>query len=334
MQPINTWRRAVSALIMISALVASLPGFGADNKDADSLGADADRPIERFEYESGEQVEELAISLNYTPEAWQAGIREVPRLYITKVPPRWRDKTSEDMPVVDKKRAFFRLLGPLVLRANELIQADRQQLESIVDALRADKTLSSEEQAFLRETAIAYKLAEEESEIDITDRALQDELIQRVDTLPPSLVLAQAAEESGWGTSRFAVEGNALFGMWTWGDEGIRPEQQRSEHGDHKIASYETPLQSVMAYMRNLNTHRSYEILRARRAELRRSGARVTGWELAKTLTQYSERGQGYVDALHGLMKTNMLMPTDDAYLGDGPTILLIPVGEGASPGI
>ena len=85
-----------------------------------------------------------------------------------------------------------------------------------------------------------------------------------------------------------------------------------------------------MAYMRNLNTHRSYTALRARRAELRRSGAKVTGWELAKTLTQYSERGQAYVDSLHGLMKTNMLMATDDAYLGDGPTIMLIPAGEGS----
>ena len=117
MQSLNAWRRAASALVVISALVASLLGCGADNNDAYSFGVDADRPVERFEYESGEQVEELAISLNYTPEAWQAGIREVPRLYITKVPQRWRDKTSEEMPVVDKKRAFFRLLGPLILHA-------------------------------------------------------------------------------------------------------------------------------------------------------------------------------------------------------------------------
>jgi len=324
------WRRLASVVITMISLGVILSGCDTGNQGIGSSGIDTDRPVERFKYDSPEQVEELAISLDYTPEAWQAGIREVPRLYITKVPPRWRDKTSDEMPVVDKKRAFFRLLGPLVLHANELIQSDRQQVQSIVEALRAGKTPGSKEQAFLRETAIAYKVADEESDLDVTDRALQDELLRRVDTLPPSLVLAQAAEESGWGTSRFAVEGNALFGMWTWDDEGIRPEQQRSEHGDHKIASYKTPMESVMAYMRNLNTHRSYETLRARRAELRRSGAKVTGWELAKTLTKYSERGQGYVDSLHGLMKTNVLMPTDDAYLGDGPTILLIPVGKGS----
>jgi len=307
-----------------------LSGCEAGDQEIGASGIDRDRPVERFKYDSPEQVEELAQRLNYTPEAWQAGVREVPRLYITTVPSRWRDKTSEDMPVVDKKRAFFRLLGPLILHANELIQADRQELESIIGALREGKTISPRQESFMRKTAVAYMLGEGEDSVDINDRALQDELIRRVDTLPPSLVLAQAAEESGWGTSRFAVEGNALFGMWTWGDEGIRPEQQRSEHGDHKIASHETPMDSVIAYMQNLNTHRSYESLRARRAELRRSGTKVTGWELAKTLTQYSERGQDYVDALHSLMKTNMLLPTDDAYLGDGPTILLIPVGDGA----
>ena len=318
-----------SMVIMMITFGAFLSGCDTEDKSIGSSGVEADRPVERFEFESGEQLEQLINRLNYTPEAWQAGSREVPRLYITNIPKRWRDRTSKEIPVETKKRVFFRLLGPLILHANELIQADRQQLESIFEALRTGKTLTPPEQTFLIETAVAYKVAEKEGDIDISDNALQDELIRRVDSLPPSLVLAQTAEESGWGTSRFAVEGNALFGLWTWSDEGITPEQQRSEHGDHKIASYETPLQSVIAYMQNLNTHPSYETLRARRAELRSAGTKVTGWELAKTLTKYSERGQEYVDSLHALMKTNLLMETDDAYLGDGPTILLTPVGEG-----
>ena len=330
MQSINSSPRLASAVITLIILGVFLAGCEAGDQKVGALGIDSDRPVERFEYDSPEQLAEFAKSLNYTPETWQAGVREVPRLYITTVPSRWRDKTSDDMPVVDKKRAFFRLVGPLVLHANELIQADRQQLESIVKTLRSGDSISPGEETFIREIAVAYKLAEAESEVDITDQALQDQLIRRVDTLPPSLVLAQGAEESGWGTSRFAVEGNALFGMWTWGEEGIKPKQQRAEHGDHKIASYKTPMESVIGYMHNLNTHRSYESLRARRAKLRSSGGKVTGWELAKTLTKYSERGQGYVDSLHALMKTNELMATDDAYLGDGPTILLIPVGDGS----
>jgi uncharacterized FlgJ-related protein len=330
MQWINTSPRLASVVITLISLGVFLSGCEAGDQKIGASAVDRDRPVERFKYDSPEQVEELAQKLNYTPEAWQAGIREVPRLYITTVPSRWRDKTADDMPVVDKKRAFFRLVGPLVLHANELIQADRQQLEKTIKALRAGETISPREEKFMRDIAVAYKVTEVEGGADITDQALQDELIRRVDTLPPSLVLAQGAEESGWGTSRFAVEGNALFGMWTWGDEGIRPEQQRAEHGDHKIASHETPMHSVIAYMQNLNTNRNYEALRARRAELRSAGTKVTGWELAKTLIKYSERGQAYVDSLHGLMKTNELMATDDAYLSDGPTILLVPVGDGS----
>lgn len=332
MQSINAWRPwplMASMVIMMITFGVFLPGCDTEDQGIGTSGVEADRPVERFEFESAEQLEQLINRLNYTPESWQAGSREVPRLYITKIPKRWRDKTSKELDVVTKKRVFFRLLGPLILHANELIQADRQQVKSIIEALRTGKSLTPSEQTFLLETAVAYKVAKGEGDVDMTDRALQDELIQRVDTLPPSLVLAQTAEESGWGTSRFAVEGNALFGLWTWSDEGITPKQQRSEHGNHKIASYETPLQSVIAYMLNLNTHRSYETLRARRAEMRSAGTKVAGWELVKTLTKYSERGQEYVDSLHALMKTNMLMETDDAYLGDGPTILLIPVGEG-----
>lgn len=327
---INLWSCRTIRVIPIIILVVFLTGCETGSQGAEAYGLDPDRPVERFEFDSAEQLEELAESLNYTPEAWQAGIREVPRFYITNVPPRWADSKSKEISVLAKKRAFFRLLGPLILHANERIRADRLHLEAIFESMRAGDPPGPSEASFIRETAVAYRLAESPKDVDLNDDKFREELMKRVDTLPPSLVLAQAAEESGWGTSRFAVEGNALFGMWTWGDEGITPRQQRSEHGDHKIASYETPMESVMAYMRNLNTHPSYEALRARRAELRRSGDKVSGWELARTLTRYSERGQAYVDTLHTLMKTNMLLPTDDAYLGDGPTILLIPVGEGA----
>ncbi len=315
-------------MAVVGLLASQAACDGVKGKAPPPAGVAGDRPIERFEFDSGAQLEQLVNQLNYTPEAWQAGIREVPRLYITDIPPRWRDKTSKELDVVTKKRVFFRLLGPLILRSNELLRADRERVERIVRALRASDEVSPEDRTFLSETAVAYKLAEGEG--DLIDRGLQDELLRRVDTLPPSLVLAQTAEESGWGTSRFAVEGNALFGMWTWGGEGIAPLQQRSGLGNYKIAAYETPLQSVIAYMHNLNTHPAYVDLRARRAELRKSGAKVTGWELAKTLTSYSERGRDYVDSLHSLMKVNRLQPTDDAYLGDGPTILLIPVGAGA----
>jgi len=295
---------------------------------APSPGNTAERPVERFKFDSPEQIEQLASDLNYTPEAWKEGIREVPRLYITNIPKRWSEKTSKEIDVLTKKRTFFRLLGPLILHSNELIKADRDRIESIIGMLRSGDTASPDDLTFLRDKAAAYKVGDGKS--DLSDPAQQEELLRRVDTLPPSLVLAQAAEESGWGTSRFADKGNSLFGMWTWGGDGVTPLKQRSGMGDYKIASYDSPMQSVEAYMHNLNTNNSYKDLRTRRAELRNAGTKITGWELAKTLTSYSERGQAYVDSLHSLMKQNVLQPTDDAYLGDGPTILLIPVGQGA----
>lgn len=322
--------RGILTIILTVCLFGSLASCDSPEKPTlATLEFASDHPVQRFKFDSLTQLEKLINDLNYTPESWQAGIREVPRLYINNIPPRWREKTSKELDVATKKRIFFRLIGPLVLHSNELIQVDRDRAVLLVNALRAGTAISPEGESFLREKAAEYKLIE--GGTDHADRAVQDKLLRRLDTLPPSLVLAQAAEESGWGTSRFAAEGNALFGMWTWGEKGVTPLQQRSGLGNYKIASYDTPLQSVIAYMHNLNTHQAYRGLRIRRAELRKSGNKVTGWELASTLTSYSERGHAYVDSLRSLMKVNKLQPTDDAYLSDGPTILLIPVGEGAN---
>ncbi len=314
--------------------IVGLLGFHSTSYSAEDMVAPApaivtDRPVKRFEFSSRSQLEQLINDLNYKPEDWQTGHREVPRLYITNIPRHWRDKSSTELDVVTKKQVFFQFIGPLILLSNELIQANRDRVASIIGALRAGTSVGDEDQTFLCKIAEEYNVSVYKTVL--TDLSLQDKLLRRVDTVPPSLVLAQAAEESGWGTSRFAVEGNALFGMWTWGGEGITPLKQRSGLGNYKIAAYKTPLQSVIAYMHNLNTHQAYKKLRARRAELRKAAAKVTGWDLASTLIKYSERGQAYVDSLRTLIKVNMLQPADDAFLGDGPTILLIPVGEGAN---
>lgn len=322
-------RWSVTIFAIIGLLGYQGPCDGAEKTASPIPGVYAGDTVKRFEFDSGAQLEQLINDLEYTPEAWKAGVREVPRLYITDIPPHWRDKASKEIDVVTKKLIFFLLLGPLILHSNELIETDRARVMMIIDKLRTGASVSPEDLSFLRETANVYKVVE--GEAGLADRTLHDKLLRRIDTLPLSLVLAQAAEESGWGSSRFAAEANALFGMWTWGDKGVTPLQQRSGFGNYKIAAYETPLQSVIAYMHHLNTHQAYGDLRSRRAELRKSGSKVTGWELANTLTKYSERGQAYVDSLLSLMKVNRLQSVDDAYLGDGPTILLIPVGEGTN---
>ena len=158
--------------------------------------------------------------------------------------------------------------------------------------------------------------------------SMMDELWQKVDIVPPSLALGQAAEESGWGTSRFAAAGNAIYGQWTWGSNAMVPEQQRKELGNYGIAAFESIQESVSSYMLNLNTHNAYSDLRQKRAQLRKNGQKITGSVLAEQLTRYSERGEEYVKGLKSLMEYNRLGPADEAFLSDGPPIYLIPVAE------
>jgi uncharacterized FlgJ-related protein len=155
-----------------------------------------------------------------------------------------------------------------------------------------------------------------------------DELWNKVDIVPVSLALAQAAEESGWGTSRFAILGNAVYGQWSWGQNAIRPEFQRKGLGNYGVASFESLQQSVCAYMLNLNSHPAYEGLRSKREELRGKGEKISGTILAEQLSKYSERGESYVKTLKSLMEYNSLNPTDDAYLSDDPPIYLVPVAD------
>jgi uncharacterized FlgJ-related protein len=312
---------------MFAAIAIGCGGSVPETEDAVPAAEGGKRPEEKFEYTSYEQVQTLFEKLNYTPDAWQAGIREVPRVYLTDIQPRWRDKVSKEVSVLTKKRIFFRALAPLALRSNELILRDRTRAADLVKKLADGGEISGDEHVWLAKLAVSYGVVQDE-EATLDQKAL-DELMVRVDVVPVSLVLSQCAEESGWGTSRFAAEGNALFGQWSWGGEGIKPEQQREGMGDYRIAAFESPLKSVMAYMMNLNTHAAYAGLRARRAQMRADGERISGWVLAETLDKYSERGAAYVDSLHGIMQVNKLDPTDDAFLGDGPTIFLVPVSEG-----
>ena len=261
------------------------------------------------------EVFKLFDEYGYTMQQWKEGIRVVPRIYITTVPKRWQ-KNSEQMPVQKKKELFFRLLAPAVLHANEMVMHQRSQLKEIASKTR----LGSADKAWLKEVAAEYGLQKETA-----DEALISELLLRVDAVPVSLALAQSAEESGWGTSRFAVLGNSLFGQWDFSGKGMAPKEQRKALGDYGLARFNTPQDAVNAYLRNLNTHPAYRELRQKRAQMRADGQPLSGYELAKTLSKYSERGQAYIDTLHGIMKHNKLAATDNAYLWDKGDIMLAP---------
>ena len=265
--------------------------------------------------------------LGYTPKAWHAGIREVPRVYLSDVPDSWREQSAKKLSTPDKKRIFFRVIAPIVLRINELITSERARAKELTDRLAIGGSIKPDDQAWLGELAVQYKLLK--SHDDRLDHDKFAELLLRIDIVPPSLALAQAATESGWGTSHFASEGNSLFGQWTWGKgHGIKPSEQRTGTlGDYRVAAFDTTAEAAYAYALNLNTGDAYRDLRLRRADLRRRSLRISGPVLAETLLNYSERGQAYVDDLKAVMRQNQLEDVDDAYLKRMPVIRIVPAG-------
>jgi Bax protein len=228
----------------------------------------------------------------------------VPRIFLARVPDGLADVTH----ATQRKGVFLRVMLPLILEANERVQQQRAQLLVIDAKLAAGHTLTQEQQQRLEAIAAEYE----------TDPDRIDLLLRRVDAVPPSLALAQAAIESGWGTSRFVVEGNAVFGQWTWDDEGLVP-LGREDGKSHKIKSFQQLMDSVRAYVHNLNTHTAYREFRERRLMLRSEGKHLTGMALVPTLASYSELKGRYLDLLRSIITANELQPLDGARLRDGP---------------
>ena len=136
----------------------------------------------------------------------------------------------------------------------------------------------------------------------------------RMDEVPVSLALAQAAKETGWGTSRFAQEGNALFGQWTWSGEGLKPKEADESQG-HKVMKFNVLQASVRAYQRNLNTHKTYKEFRQARAKLRDAGEELDSIVLSEHLDKYAETGKQYVKILQKIIEQNNLKDFDNAKL-------------------
>ncbi len=192
-----------------------------------------------------------------------------------------------------KKETFIKIVLPLVVAENERILADREKLLVLFDK----KFTTDLEKQWLRQKLLEYKVKKGDLE----------ELLVRMDIIPTSIALAQAAKESGWGTSRFALEGNAIFGQWTWSGQGIAP-LDRASNKNHKILKFPILRASVKAYQNNLNTHKSYSKFRQKRLALRDKNKRIKGLELTETLNNYAQTGSEYTKILNQIIKQNRLM--------------------------
>ena len=245
---------------------------------------------------------------------------DVPRIIIAVTSNRW-ERESEQIEVEVKKEFFYRAIVPMILLSNELILKERAEIETISQQRNAGEEIPPEQGTRLNTLAEKYGL-EEATDPD----KLISQLLERIDIIPPSLALGQAAYESGYGTSRFAREGNALFGQWTYSGAGMKPKEHRASKGNYGVASYRWPFDSVRSYMFNLNTHNEYQAFRKNRANLRAQGKLPTGLELTEKLDGYSERGMEYVKTLKDIITVNNLAILDQARLRDEPITLAVGV--------
>ena len=233
----------------------------------------------------------------------------VPSLFVTQIPHGLRK-----MEVHEKTGTFIRIMLPNVIKANELIGRDRATLLGINSKIEKGKSLSSDEEAWLKQLAKHYSTKPD----DLTS------LLARVDTIPPSLAITQAIEESGWGTSHFAIEGNALFGEHLPAHSHGRFIE--ASGAKVKMSAFDTVLQATAAYMHNLNTSHAYRHLREKRSTMRNgdTGHTVDGHELATALKHYSEIGMKYVTLLHNIMRHYHLKELDSVHLEQSDKVLNI----------
>jgi Bax protein len=202
--------------------------------------------------------------------------------------------------IIKRKNLFIQIILPLIIKENNNIRLDRKKLFSILNKNKNTKleinwlTLKFKQYGVINKDLSTLKI--------------------RMDEVPVSMAIAQAAKETGWGTSRFAQEGNALFGQWTWSGEGIKPAGADTD-SKHKVMKFKVLQASVKAYQRNLNTHPSYKEFRSTRAEFRDKKKELDSLILSKYLDKYAETGKEYVKILQQIIRQNKLTDFDDAKL-------------------
>ena len=207
------------------------------------------------------------------------------------------------IPVSEKKANFWALMEPLIEQTNSEVLAERETVKTLqLDA----SALNASQQATLAKLNKKYRVS---SDLSAAEQIQQ--LLIKVDTVPASLVLAQAANESAWGQSRFATEGNNYFGQWCFSKGcGLVP-KSRNAGASHEVAKFDSPLDSVRSYIRNLNSHPTYEKLRQLRSASLQKGELPSGELLAEGLIGYSERGEEYIKEIQSMIRFNKLSRFD-----------------------
>ena len=258
------------------------------------------KPESSIKYENtvslnSETTLNLFQDLGYDLKGIRAGAKVKP-IYLTKLPKDLNTLGNTKQ----KRELFIKIILPLILDENLKITEDREKLFKILS--KNFNTVG--ERVWLKRRFKQYK-------IEDGDLA---KLKMRMDIIPVSIAIAQAANESGWGTSRFALEGNALFGQWTWSKKGISP-KKKDKNKTHKVLQFQVLKASVKAYKNNLNTHNAYKEFREARAQLRQDNKEIIGTELTKYLERYASIGEKYILILDDIIRKNSLTDFDTADL-------------------
>ena len=257
--------------------------YSLNEKETDAVRLDASTIMQLYE-DTDYKLEDIRKNKLVKPVALDSFPREIKMIENSK----------------KRKEFFIQIVLPLIIKENSNIRIDRKNLFKIIN--KSNNT--NLEKQWLGKKYKQYGVVPG----DLSSLKI------RMDEIPVSLAIAQAAKETGWGTSRFAQEGNALFGQWTWSGEGLKPKEAKAGEG-HKVMKFNVLQASVRAYQRNLNTHSTYRDFRRARAELRDLGKPLDSLELSKYLNKYAETGNQYVEVLQKIIKQNKLKDFDDAKL-------------------
>jgi len=292
--------RYLRLLVLLAAFITITACDRHSGSDAIGNGVEV-QPVKASQHR---ELRKLFKLYNYSWETLDSG-----------VPPLMLNQFPNDLHLIRsperKKRLFILSLLPMALMANEEIASQRRALLSLLKAYEASGGLDDEQLKQLEGIQADYGVRGNV----LTDAKTRATLLRRVDTIPPAMLLAQAANESGWGTSRFAQRANNLFGEWTFTPgQGLVPEN-RPEGESYEVRRFTTLYQSIQSYARNINTHWAYLSLRQRRERLRAEGKKITGQSLASELDLYSTRRDDYSRDIIGLIRTNRLEQLSDVHL-------------------
>ena len=211
-----------------------------------------------------------------------------------------------------RKKIFINLLIPLLIRHNIAITQKRSFLKILIE--KPILSLSIDEQTWLVKTAVYYKIFDQSIPKPILTNEMLEELLNRIDIIPVSLALAQSSLETGWGTSRFSIHGNALFGQWTWKpNKGIRP-KERAAGRKHSVLRFSQLADSIEDYTHNLNSSSHYKSFRSKRSALRKAGYPTDIWaqKLAEELKRYSSKHEHYIPTIKAIIQENQLTDFDN----------------------